>query len=225
MSLSNIIVKHAIKDQKGILFKYVDSYKLCKVATMWVRCPMPRFAQRRSLLLCGSHLYFCRLLKIYLSKSFGLYASNWHHSIKRPIRTSLFSCLFRALFGEVKSALSRMPQLPHAELNPPHPSPEPEVNASKSAICQILDSDLLTSWQSRFKKMHLSLLGEIYFFAIFVFFLVDFHSARLFFSHYSLFWPPEMIVNIIGDVYRSILIFTVLGIFHFWAFLAIFGQF
>ena len=94
MSLSNIIVKHAIKDQKGILFKYVDSYKLCKVATMWVRCPLPRFAQGRSLLLCGSHLYFCSLLKIYLSKFFGLHASNWHHSIKRPIRTSLFQLPF-----------------------------------------------------------------------------------------------------------------------------------
>ena len=58
-----------------------------------------------------------------------------------------------------------------------------------------------------------------------MFFWVDFHSARLFFSYYSLFWPPEMIVNIIGDVYRSILIFTVFGIFHFWAFLAIVGQF
>ena len=34
-----------------------------------------------------------------------------------------------------------------------------------------------------------------------------------------------MIVNIIGDVYRSILIFTAFVIFHFWAFLAIFGQF
>ena len=58
-----------------------------------------------------------------------------------------------------------------------------------------------------------------------MFLWVDFHSAQLFFSYYSLFWPPEMIVNIIGDVYRSILIFTVFGIFHFWAFLAIFGQF
>ena len=36
-----------------------------------------------------------------------------------------------------------------------------------------------------------------------------------FFSYYCLFWPPEMIVNIIGDVYRSIFIFTVFGVdFH-----------
>ena len=51
-----------------------------------------------------------------------------------------------------------------------------------------------------------------------MFFGVDFHSARLFFSYYSLFWPPEMIVNIVGDVYRSIFIFTV-----FW--FLIFGHF
>ena len=56
------------------------------------------------------------------------------------------------------------------------------------------------------------------FFAFFVFFGVDFHPARLFFSYYSLFWPPEIIVNIIGDVYRSIFIFTV-----FWTLLAFLG--
>ena len=36
-------------------------------------------------------------------------------------------------------------------------------------------------------KFQLGLLGEIEFFAIFVFFLVDFHSARLFFAIYGAF--------------------------------------
>ena len=61
-----------------------------------------------------------------------------------------------------------------------------------------------------------------------MFFWVDFHSARLFFSYYSLFWPPEMIVNIIGDVYRSILILQFLEFFifgRFWPFLDNFGIF
>ena len=49
--------------------------------------------------------------------------------------------------------------------------------------------------------------------------MVDFHSARLFFSYYSLFWPPEKIVNIIVGVYRPISIFTVFWFFYFWAFL------
>ena len=56
-------------------------------------------------------------------------------------------------------------------------------------------------------------------------FLVDFHSARLYFSYYSQFLQPEIIVNIIGGNYRSIFIFTVFWIYHFWSFLAIFGRF
>ena len=59
-------------------------------------------------------------------------------------------------------------------------------------------------------------------------FLVDFHSARLYFSYYSQFLQPEIIVNIIGGNYRSIFIFTVFGFIifgRFWPFLGVFGIF
>ena len=43
------------------------------------------------------------------------------------------------------------------------------------------------------------------------------------FSAHSL--PSEIIINIIGDKYGSIFIFTVFGVLLFWSFLGIFGYF
>ena len=57
-------------------------------------------------------------------------------------------------------------------------------------------------------KFQLGLLGKIDFFAIFVFLLVDFHSARLFFAMYGAFLGIFWVGLGIGDEQGSIFSFS-----------------
>ena len=93
-----------------------------------------------------------------------------------------------------------------------------------ACLLLILDVHIYDMNFTNFQNLLASPFWEIAFFVFFSPIFTQPHQIWLFLRVFGLFWPSEMIINITGDEYGSILICTFFGFLHFLPFLAILGH-